>query len=291
MDWLVLGWLALSLGAAAVYHRRRRRARPRVPGEVRRFLHDLERGIAAHPDVEMRGILPGRFAAVIAIRGQECPVSLHPLFRRWGAFPDAFDEVVRGFLDEVAADALDGPGDHEFADVAGSILPQMRSRAWLEEHAGVFGDSALVYRSFTDDIVICYVIDESWCMTFVCRAHLRRWNRTEEDLFHLATANLHRLAGSELPVPDTGDDPILVRTGDGFDAARLLLLDPDRADGLLVAVPERDVLWLGRDNGDADLTGLMARAEQQSQRAQPPVSPRLYRVQSGELVPVTGGGR
>jgi hypothetical protein len=78
---------------------------------------------------------------------------------------------------------------------------------------------------------------------------------------------------------------VLLRTGDGFDAARLLLLDPDRAEGLLVAVPERDLLWLGNYQGQ-DLAQLMARNEEQSQQAAHPLSPHLYRVQGGHLVQV-----
>ena len=231
-------------------------------------------------------MLPGRFAIVLAIRGQECPVSLHGLFRRFVAFPDEFPETVSRFLDEMSADGLDSPFDHDFADAATAILPQVRSRAWLEAQGGVFGDGALVHRRFSEDLVICYVIDESWCMTFVCQAHLKQWNIGERDLYHLATRNLDAAVGADVPVPEQDGEPVLLRTGDGFDAARVLLLDPERVEGLLVAMPERDVLWLGREQDDG-LGELMSRNQEQSQASAHPISPHLYRVRDGELVQVT----
>lgn len=286
--WAVLGaWIALSLMAVAAFHRMRSRRRGvSIPPEVQLFVRRFEDELRAnHPHVEVRGMIPGRFATVLAIRGQELPVSLHQLFRRCAAFPDCFAATVSRFLDELETGALERTSDHVFGDVATLILPQIRSAGWLSEQGAVFGDAALAHRSLTEDLVICYVVDEPWCMTFVCRAHLRQWGKSEDDLFHLATRNLHRLAGTELPVPRSGDEPVLLRTGDGFDAARVLLLDPDKVDGLLVAVPERDVLWIGSDT-DEDLSQLMAKTEEQSQRAAHPVSPHVYRMDHGQLVQV-----
>jgi hypothetical protein len=131
------------------------------------------------------------------------------------------------------------------------------------------------------------VIDDPWCMTFVCRQHLRRWGRDEEDLFHLATQNLHALARARLPLPGPEDDEgVLLRTGDGFDAARVLLLDPRQSEGLLVAMPERDVLWVGREDG-TDLGALMRLNERQASAAEHPLSRSLYRIRDGRLVDVT----
>ena len=79
------------------------------------------------------------------------------------------------------------------------------------------------------------------------------------------------------------------RTGsDGFDATRVLLLDPDRIEGVLVAIPERDVLWLGMEPEGESLSSLMAQNEQQSELSAHPVSPHLYRMTKGQLVPVSG---
>ena len=289
MWWGIAGWLLLSVVGAAVFSVVRRRYQPvTIPREVQQFLSQLDEDLRRnHPGAQLRGMVPGRFAAVLAVRGQEFPVSLHDLFRRCTAFPDRFSEAVGRFIQELETDGLEEPADHAFADAAPNILPQIRSVDWLAGHGGSFGDGGLVHREFVEDLVICYVIDEAWCMTFVCHAHLRQWGRTEEDLFHLATRNLHRCAGADVPVPEPDGEPVLLRTGDGFDAARVLLLEPERVEGLLVAVPERDLLWLANDDGQ-DLVSLMSMNEQQSKESAHPVSTQLYRMTAGQLVSVTG---
>ena len=97
------------------------------------------------------------------------------------------------------------------------------------------------------------------------------------------------MAGADLPVPDADDNAVLVRTGDGFGAARVLLLDHDKVEGLLVAMPERDLLWLGVES-EARLSRLMAQNEKQSNRSDHPLSAQIYRMTRGELVPVTASG-
>ena len=121
------------------------------------------------------------------------------------------------------------------------------SSAWIEQQAR-FGDGALVHRPLMEDLHIVYVIDDPHAMVFVCRAHLRQWRRSAEDVHRLAIANLQRRAGVVSQVAAAGD-PVLLQTGDGYDAARVLALD--HADGLLVAIPDRDVLWLARDEGQS----------------------------------------
>ncbi len=287
MGWVIAGWVALSFCGAMVFSAARRRYRPvTIPKEVQAFLRVLEEHVRKHPQFELRGMIPGRFAAVFAVRGQELPASLHHLFRRYEAFPDNFSESVTRFLAELEQEGVDQPSDHDFADAAANVLPQIRSRSWVEEHGGQFGDRALVHRPFTDDLVVCYVIDEPWCMTFICRAHLRQWGRCEEDLFHLATRNLHQMAGAAVPLPDAEGEPVLLRTGDGFDAARVLLLDPEQVEGLLVAMPERDVLWLGTES-ESDVSALMDLNQKQAAQSAHPITPNLYRMTNGELARVS----
>lgn len=289
---VLASWLVAASALMFVFHLfvQRGRQETRVPDEVQAFLADLRDDLESHhPGVEFRGLIPGRFAAVLSLRGQEVPVSLHDLHRRHRAFPTSFSKLVREFVADTQERGLEQAWQHSFADVATTILPQIRNRSWLRERGSVFGSGALVHRDLTEDLVICYVIDDPWCMTFVCQEHLQQWGHSEQAIYHLATRNLHVLAGSDLPMPDPEDDGVLVKTGDGFDAARVLLLDRDNVEGLLVGMPERDVLWLGTEEGQG-LSGLMSRNEKQSQHASHPVSPHLYRVTDGELVPVRATG-
>jgi hypothetical protein len=280
--WLwVLGWL-MAASAAAVLHRRWRRVAAEPAPERAAFMLRFENELArCQPAVAFLGLLPDRFACLLRVDGQETVVGLHDLFRNASASPDAFTRLVAVLLAEIRELGLDRVDDVDFAAAAPALLPQVRSRAWLDRH-GAFGGSGLVHTPLGGDLVTVYVVDDNTSMVFVCREHLRRWRKDLADVHNLALANLARRGPAPQPVPD---EPVVVQSGDGFDAARVLLLAP--RDGLLVAVPDRDTLWVGPEQGQ-DLVGLMATMEGIAERSPHPVSPRLYRLTDGRLEPVSG---
>ena len=105
-------------------------------------------------------------------------------------------------------------------------------------------------------------------------------------MFQLARQNLARCSVSTIPLPDGTRSSVLLRSGDGYDAARVLLLEEDQLEGLLIAMPEQEVLWLGQES-EHSLESLSALNHEQNQRAPRPVSPQLYRMQDHELMPVS----
>lgn len=281
--WIVAGWVGLSLLLVWLHHRLRR-AQPALPPEVEQFLLRLETALARRqPQVQYLGLLPGQFTALLRVRGQDTPVSLQAAWRHAQAFPDAFDKMVERLVADIEQVGLDRVADHEFADVATCILPQVKGKDWLQQQ-GCFGDAGLVHRSLNDDLAIVYVIDDPHSMVYLCRAHLQRWHKTEADLHHLATGNLQRLSQRGIGRADVAHGPLLLHSGDGYDAARVLLLDP-HDDGLLVAMPDRDVLWVAVEGGQ-DLPQLMATTQQLAAKAEHPVSAQLYRTSNGRLEPV-----
>lgn len=255
----------------------------------RRFLRELAEAVRRRdPEVAVLGVAASGPVAIVEARGQETPVPLQHAYERWLAFPDSIEAIADTLLERYVRDALDDPRDHLFADCADTILPQIRTREWLFARGPAFGDAAIAHRPLGDDLVVCYVIDDPWCMVFVTQAHLRQWGRREEDLYHLATRNLHILAGGEQVLEGDESEPLLLRSDDGYGAARLLLLDLGRVEGRLVAVPDRDELWIGPRGRFS--RRLAARAARAAAAAAHPVSPHLYAVRGGELVRV-GGGR
>lgn len=282
--WIVAGWCATSV-LLAVLHHRLLRLQPALMPEVEAFLLAFETQLARHPQVQYRGLLPGQFACLLRVRGQDTPLSLYDLHRRVEAFPDRFAATVDQLVSEIEEIGLDRIADHEFGHVATAILPQVRNRKWVDAQ-GRFGDSALVQRPLNAELSVVYVIDDPHTMVFVCRAHLTAWRRQEEDLHRLALGNLQRRAGgAALPL---SHEPLLLQTGDGYDAARVLLLDETaRSDSLLVAVPDRDTLWVAQEEGQ-NLASLMAATEAMAQQAPHPVSDRLFRFRAGRLEPVAG---
>jgi uncharacterized protein YtpQ (UPF0354 family) len=282
--WAFVGWCAVA-AVVVLLHRRFRALQPSWTPEVAAFLVRLETELSrARPQVEFAGMLPGQFACLLRLQGQETPVSLHEAYRHAQAFPDAFPRMVERLVRDIREVGLDRVDDLDFAAAAPLLLPQVRSRAWLDEH-GCFGDSGLAHTRLNDELVVVYVIDDPHCMVFVCRAHLQRWRKSELDLHNLALANLARLGNAGLDKVGAAAEPLLLQSGDGYDAARVLLLD--QVDGLLVAIPDRDVLWVGNEKGQ-DLAELMATTEEIARTAAHPVSSHLWRVRAGQLEPVAG---
>lgn len=278
--WIVGVWIAVSL-LLAYLHFRLRSGQPALPPEVETFLLRLETVLARRqPQVEYLGLLPGQFTALMRVHGQETPVSLQGAWRHAQAFPDAFDTMVDRLVADIEEVGLDRIADHDFAGVATWILPQVKGREWLQQH-GAFGDAGIVHRPLNDDLVVAYVIDDPHTMVFVCRAHSQRWHKTEADLYHLATANLQRLSQRGIHREDVATGPLLLQSGDGYDAARVLLLD-QHDDGLLVAIPDRDVLWVAMEEGQ-DLGRLASTAQQIAATAEHPVSAHVYRTRQGRL--------
>jgi len=90
---------------------------------------------------------------------------------------------------------------------------------------------------------------------------------------------------------DTDAGPLVVaRTGDGLDAARLLLptlpdvLRPELGDAVVAAIPHRDVLY-ACPRADAPIEALAARAADASARAPHPITARLFDLSPRGLSP------
>lgn len=280
--WIV-GWCILAAVIAIVHHRARGRTDP-YPPEVAAFMLRFETELAeSHVGVEFLGLVPDRFACLLRVEGQETVVGLHEAFRHSEAFPDEFSRMVASLLAEVREIGLGRVGDVDFASAATLLLPQVRSKDWLGQH-GSFGDSGIVHRPLNDDLVVVYVIDAPSTMMFVCREHMRRWRKSVDDLHHLAVGNLTRRGAPGLP-KGAVDSPVVLHSGDGFDAARVLLLEAQAP--LLVAMPDRDTLWVGPDGGQG-IEQLMATTEAIAGQAAHPVSPHVYRLKDGQLAPLPG---
>ncbi|MCR9246448.1 MAG: hypothetical protein NXI31_15550 [bacterium] len=277
--WALAGWLVVS-AVAVVLHHRFRRLQSGFSPEVAAFLVRFETVLAQnHKNVRFVTLLPDQFACLLEVDGQETPVSLHDAMQHEQAFPSGFEGYVARLIEDVQEIGLDRVDDIDFGTAAGMLLPQVRSREWLDGK-GCFGDSGLVHRRLNDELVTVYVVDDPQSMIFVCQAHLRLWNKSVDDVHHLAVANLSRLDPTRLEELRSATEPLRVEVGDGYDAARVLLLD--EVEGLLVAMPDRDVLWVG-DEGEVDLESLMADTEAIAERAAHPVSPHVYRVTADGL--------
>jgi uncharacterized protein YtpQ (UPF0354 family) len=262
-----------------------------LPEEARSFFERLQQVlIRQHPGVDLVGITSEGFGAVLRVERQELAVPLGEVFLRERAFPDAFPKTVDRLVTEIR-DHLATIHDLPFDEAIPKILPQIRPQEWVRASSPAFGPGRLVTTPLLNDLLTCYVLDEPGSMVFVTHGHLDEWGCKSEYIANLALTNLKRLAETEggLPVPAAADrEPCVLHTGDGYDAARMLLAtDPcsvDDVQGLVFAIPDRDTLVVARTG--SGLGRLMAEVGAEYEQSAHRISPRLFEIADGSLRPV-----
>lgn len=225
--------------------------------------------------------MPCSFTVVLRLNGQDTAVPLHRLAQRAQVFPEAMPRLVQQLIDEARERTLDRVDALAFASAATLLVPQVQTTARLAELGPRFGDEALPSMSIGADLVAVLAIARGDHLTFVNHGLLREWGRDFDGLMRLAIDNLRRRTRIALD-SIASTEAVVVDSGDGLDAARVLLLDPMREDGAHFAVPERDLLWLGRTAAgtERELERTVAR---RFAAAQHPLSPRIYRLVHGRI--------
>jgi uncharacterized protein YtpQ (UPF0354 family) len=239
-----------------------------------------------HPDVVWVGADFEDLSIQCRIRGQDTVIAVGPLLVALQEDPASLPTLVAAMVRE-QKERLDDPGREVWSAVVHRLMPQVRTQEWLSEQGLRFGPTALLHRPLGADLVVCYVVDRGDAMTFVSREHAARWGRSLDEVDERAISNLAEWSGDCVVRTGPDREGTAVQRGDGYDAARVLLLDPFHAEGLLLAIPSRDVLWLGGPEKVVDIGALRREVESVAERAVQPVSRELYTVRRGQLVPVT----
>lgn len=279
--WIVVGWIVCAVGLAALHHRLRR---PLGSGLAEALVLDFAKELAAnHPEAEFRGMLPQRFSCILAVDGQETVVPLHDLHHAWQSGPNAFRAAVRELVERIRGEHLDRVEHHDFGRVAVQVLPHLRPARWIAELAGRGGER-LAQRRLTRELAVVYAIERELDLVFVTEAHLAQWGRSEEDLWNLARGNLAQRSSELLSQLDGLQGALVCSKEDGLDASRALLL-LDRAEGMLVAVPDRDTLWVA-PSSCAGIGHVRTQLDTLMQASEFPLSAAVHRVHNGALEPV-----
>lgn len=169
--------------------------------------------------------------------------------------PDEIDALIMAFLhtlplDASALDTLDLEAVRE------RVFPMLKPAASLEGVSASIADpdKRPVYRSWEAGLVIALVLDAPDNMTYLRQCDLARWRIDFDSLLELALENLEAaseglpLRMSQSPDEDSPSAFIVIDSGDGYDATRILL--PRQRDFLakylgpeyLVGIPNRDFL-------------------------------------------------
>lgn len=163
-----------------------------------------------------------------------------------------------------------------FPLVRDRILPVLKHIARLPPREGYAPQNRVVRAPFDGEVVIAYVVEGQFRVTFVTDAMLQAWTLDLAALHDLGLVNLR--ANTRHILDEIGgprEDYIAL---DGFDAARLLVADllipPGLSDPVL-AIPHEHALLIG---AAADVEHLRARAAEACQTASLPLTPALYRL-------------
>lgn len=149
---------------------------------------------------------------------------------------------------------------------------------------GAGGDPSkyLLYQPFGANLITTYVEDQGWKFVHLIRGRYEAWKTTPGTIHSVARSNLyHREA-----VDHTARE---VMFGDGYDAARAILIDDvfyDRIgpEGAEIAVPGRDLLMIAAPG--ATLSAAVVR--QAYETAKYPISPDVLLFRD-DTVSIRGG--
>ncbi len=170
--------------------------------------------------------------------------------------------VAAAFEAAVKYPGRQAPGE-DLRKGAAALLPKLErarfGRAYDAVIAGRGEDLAvagLYTRDFGGGLITAYVQDEGWRFNYVPNGRVKQWDASSDTVHSVARSNLYHRAALDHRAEN-------VALGDGYDAARVILIDDvfyDRigADGCEVAVPGRDQLFVGRPGQSLERAAIAA---------------------------------
>lgn len=168
---------------------------------------------------------------------------------------------------------------------AAALLPKVERQRFVRAYdaviagrEGELGDLA-VHGLFANDLggglVTAYVQDEGWKFNYIPRGRVAGWDASPGTVHAVGRSNLYHRAAIDHHAAE-------VAHGDGYDAARVIIVDEvfyDREGerGIEVAVPGRDLLLVAKGPLDR------AAVQQAFALQKYPISPLVFALKAGRL--------
>lgn len=170
-----------------------------------------------------------------------------------------------------------------FRTGAAGLLPKLERRRFAEAYDAVVAgrfpggggeDERLLWRPFGAELITAYVQDEGWKFSYMVRGRFATWDTTMDAVHAGARSNLYHRAALDWRASE-------VALGDGYDAARAVLMDDvfyDRAgpEGIELAIPGRDQIFVAAA-GQALAPEVVAAAYAS---AKYPIAPAIFRFKN-----------
>jgi hypothetical protein len=174
------------------------------------------------------------------------------------------------------------------------LLPRLVGQSFLEQldSQGASQDT-LATEALAADVHVALVLSYEGRVRYVRRDELDRWEADESEAHALAVRNLaKRSEQARFARVETEAGPLVIaRTGDGLDAARLVLpglykvLAAELTPPLLAAVPHRDTLLACGGHEPQIVRALRERSRADAQRAPHRISEALFEVTPDGIEP------
>jgi len=211
-----------------------------VPREPEAFTEHVARKLKKH-----LGRITIKITGPLELTIDDRRVDLDDLHRATMHGEDEPDDLIRRFADAFLAAIRVEQTPLPFDAVRHLILPRIQPLSFFRGRRS----DLFAAQGWVNDTVILYVIDFNGTATPITTEQLIHWGLSVEELDEMARENLSgHQPDLELKVLHGEDGAAaLFNTGDGYDAARLLLdelhpkLSPEFGRDFLAAIPTRDV--------------------------------------------------
>jgi uncharacterized protein YtpQ (UPF0354 family) len=220
-------------------------------------------------------------------------LGLENLYRSCLLNAESAGALIREYLDQVLGSFADLPDYDHYELVRPRLLPMLKSEAWVRD---VPDGLELASIPFAEGIVICFAIDEPSRLAYVTQDMLAKWDVPLERVQEVSQDNLAgKQGGLELTVLNGQDNrpiALVVNTGDGYDATRILLpavreaFEEELGEEYLVGLPNRDFLIAFSERDPAMAAGIMRQVRQDYHKMHHPLTPTIYRVRADRFEPV-----
>ncbi len=251
------------------------------------FAMYIEKRLALAEDIEL--LNRSGMEMRLKVRGQNVEIDLTSFYDAYRQNPALIDAVAQTF-GRVLLGELPQRSDADYNHVAERIFPMLKPATLLatvrEQNLPM-----LAYRDFLANLIIVYTIDEQNSVAFINENHLERWDVTMQDLHEQAIENLRRRTEQvEAVTVGQGDERLFIfNSGDGYDAARLLLTDVLGAwashvrGSLIIGIPNRDFLIAFGDDDQDALRNIAMQVESDSIQRDHGLTPRLFTLTKGQV--------
>ncbi|GIV95774.1 MAG: hypothetical protein KatS3mg057_0431 [Herpetosiphonaceae bacterium] len=213
----------------------------------REFTEELAERLEQVPGVEK--VARRHLALQVLWHGRPLLIELEHFYTLYRKQPEQFEEIVQALIGAVRAEAPDRRA-FSFDEIKGRIYPMFKPIQILFE-IRERKLPMLVYRPFYADLIVAFVIDEGRSVVYINEEHTAAWGVTEPTVYQQAIENLRERTarpGITAVVGEGARRLMIYNTGDGYDAARLLVTDlleewqehfPGR---MVIGIPNRDFL-------------------------------------------------